>query len=173
MVASKASKKNAQKKKQFPFVPVHFLALPKARTMGTGILSDCPPMSMFCSDLCFCAPHSPLETEHNSQNPSDQPHHLGCRRNARQIRSSGQSCAMQLWGRGGNHKLVVGDLDGTEGVVLLTEPVEIRWVSAGRSSRSAAASETDGEPDGCGSPSATDSRRRLMIQFRCIKTKRD
>jgi len=45
----------------------HFFSTPKARMMGTGILSRSPPMSKFCSDLCVCAPHSLLETEHNSQ----------------------------------------------------------------------------------------------------------
>ena len=126
-----------------------FFSTPKARTMGTGILSCSPPMLMFCSDLCVCAPHSLLETEHNSQNPSDQPHHLGCRRNARQIRSSGQSC--YLWRRG---VLVVGDL-GPKVSRSSRKPVEIGWVKFGRSSSSAAAAQADGEPDGCGSRSAT------------------
>jgi hypothetical protein len=44
----------------------HFFSTPKARMMGTGILSRSPPMSKFCSDLCVCAPHSLPETEHNT-----------------------------------------------------------------------------------------------------------
>ena len=110
---------------------------------------------------CVCAPHSLLEAEHNSKKTSVQPHHLGCRRNARQIRSSGQS--RYLWRRG---VLVVGDL-GPKVSRSSRKPGEIGWVKFGRSSSSAAAAQADGEPDGCGSPSATDSRRRLMIQFRC------
>jgi len=104
----------------------HFFSTPKARMMGTGILSRSPPMSKFCSDLCVCAPHSLPETEHNSRKPSDQPQHLSCRRH-QQIKTTRDKldqrdkAAMHLWGRGGNHALVVGDLDGTEGVALLAE----------------------------------------------------
>ena len=98
----------------------HFFSTPKARMMGTGILSRSPPMSKFCSDLCVCAPHSLLETEHNSQKPSVQPHHLGCRRNARQIRSSGQSCYATMGARAKAQTCRWGP-GWDEGVVLLTE----------------------------------------------------
>lgn len=36
----------------------HFLRMPKARTMGSGILSRSPPISKFCSDLWVWAPHN-------------------------------------------------------------------------------------------------------------------
>lgn len=76
---------HAQKTKQNKTVSLctlaaHFFSTPKARMMGTGILSRSPPMSKFCSDLCVCAPHSLPETEHNSRKPSDQPQRIGCRR---------------------------------------------------------------------------------------------
>lgn len=104
----------------------HFFSTPKARMMGTGILSRSPPMSKFCSDLWVCAPHSLPETEHNSRKPSDQPQHLSCRRH-QQIKTTRDKldqrdkAAMHLWGQRRNHALVVGDLDGTEGVALLAE----------------------------------------------------
>jgi len=76
-------------------------------------------------------------------------------------------------GEGETSNLSLGTWMGLKVSCFSRKPVEIRWVTAGQSSRSAAASEADGEPDECGSPSATDSRRRLMIQFRCINTKRN
>ena len=113
----KPERKTRRKKNSFTSYLCTFFLARQNRGRWARVSSQAPPpMSKFCSDLCVCAPHSLLETEHNSQKPSVQPHHLGCRRNARQIRSSGQSC--YLWRRG---VLVVGDLDGTEGVALLTE----------------------------------------------------
>jgi hypothetical protein len=121
MVAWKAWKKNAQEKKTVSLCTCAlFLVRPRRGRWARA--SSHPPHQCRSSaaTFCVCAPHSLLETGHNSKKkPSDQPHHLGCRRNARQIRSSGQSC--YLWGWGVNHELVVGDLDGTEGVALLTE----------------------------------------------------
>lgn len=97
--------------------------------MGTGIRSRSPPMSKFCSDLCVCAPHSLPETEHGNRNRqinrSSSIQAAAATRadqnNPRRTRSAEQSRSGREEGGGRNHALVVGDLDGAEGVALLAE----------------------------------------------------
>jgi len=167
MVAWKSERKTRRKKKQFHFVPVHFFVCAKGADDGHG-----HPLTLPTNvEVLQRPPASARPTACSKQNTIVKNHrfnHIILAAGAtRDKLDRADKAAMQLWGRGRNHKLVVGDLDWMKVSCFSRKPVEIGWVSAGRSSSSAAAAETDGEPDGCGSPSATDSRRRLMMQFRC------
>jgi len=44
-------KKEKEQKKEEETLAAHLLRIPKARIIGSGILSRSPPMSKFCNDL--------------------------------------------------------------------------------------------------------------------------